>query len=209
MPKMGTSLADALFSGVQKRLLSVLLTNPEKSFYFNELETLIQSGTGSLQRELKRLTSSGLVTMTAIGRQKHYQANKNNPIFEELRAIALKTFGLADPLKKALARAAPNILLAFIFGSVSKGTDTASSDVDILVVAEHLGYSDLFELLSEAEKSLGRKISPTLYSPAELTKKIETDNHFVARILNQPKIFLIGNENDLPPAKSRESGKNQ
>ncbi len=206
---MGTSLADALFSGVQKRLLAVLLANPEKSFYFNELEGIINSGTGSLQRELKRLSSSGLVTLTAIGRQKHYQANKNNPIFQELRSIALKTFALADPLSAALARAVPNIRLAFIYGSVARGTDTASSDIDLLVVAEHLGYSELFELLLEVEASLGRKISPTLYSPAELAKKIERGNHFVTRILDQPKIFLIGSENDLPSGKSREFGQDQ
>lgn len=210
---MGTSpsisIADALFSGVQKRVLALLFGQPERSYYANELEKLAKTGRGSLQRELQRLTASGLITVTAIGRQKHYQANKSSPIFGELRSITIKTFGLADVLRKALTPQAHAIRVAFIFGSVAKNTDTATSDIDLLVVADGMGYTQLFEVLSEAEQATGRKISPTLYSPAELQRKLATDNHFVTRILNQPKIFLIGNDDDLRPAEPRKPGEDR
>ncbi len=202
IPKMGneksTSISSALFSGVQQRVLGLLFGQSERSFYANEIEKLRKTGRGSLQRELARLTQSGLIAMTTIGRQKHYQANKASPVFQEIRSIVRKTFGLADVLREAVTVHAARIRFAFIFGSVAKGTDTASSDIDVLVVADDLGYSELYEALANAEQSLGRKVSPTLYSTEAFAKKITNDNSFVTRVLDQNKIFLIGSENDVP-----------
>ncbi|MBI4294396.1 MAG: nucleotidyltransferase domain-containing protein [Betaproteobacteria bacterium] len=188
------SIADVLFSGVQQRVLGLLFGQPDRSFYANEIERLGMTGRGALERELKRMTASGLITMTVIGRQKHYQANRNSPIFQELRGITLKTFGLSDVLRVALSSFAEAIRFAFIYGSVAKGTDTATSDIDVMVIAEGLSYSQLFEALTKAEETLGRKVSPTLYSPEDFRKKIAGDNHFVARVLDQPRIVLLGNE---------------
>lgn len=193
-----TSISSALFSGVQQRVLGLLFGQSERSFYANEIEKLRKTGRGSLQRELARLTQSGLIAMTTIGRQKHYQANKASPVFQEIRSIVRKTFGLADVLREAVTVHAARIRFAFIFGSVAKGTDTASSDIDVLVVADDLGYSELYEALANAEQSLGRKVSPTLYSTEAFAKKITNDNSFVTRVLDQNKIFLIGSENDVP-----------
>lgn len=201
IPFMGMnkiSVADALFSGLQQRLLGLLFGQPDRSFYGNELLRLTGTGRGALQRELEKLVSGDLATVTSIGNQKHYQANAASPIFAELRGIVLKSVGLADVLRMALADVADRIRIAFVFGSVAKGTDTASSDIDLMIVADNLGYTDLFERLATAETTLGRKVNPTLYTPAELTEKVRAENNFVLRVLEQPKIFLIGSERELP-----------
>lgn len=202
MDQIETSLADALFSGVQRRLLTLFYGQPDRSYYTNELLRLAATGRGGLQRELTRLVTSGLVSATAVGNQKHYQANRAAPIFSELRSIVLKTFGLADVVREVLAPLADKIHLAFIFGSVAKGSDTAASDIDVLVVGDDMAYADLFNALSVAEETLGRKISPTLYGTEEFRRKVREDNHFVTRVLAQPKIFLKGTEDDLPAGQS-------
>ena len=198
MAQAETSLADVLFAGVQQRLLALFYGQPDRSYYTNELLRLTATGRGGLQRELTRLVTSGLVNVTTVGNQKHYQANRAAPIFNELRSIVLKTFGLADVMRDALSALATEIRLAFIFGSVAKGSDTAASDIDLLVVSDNMAYADLFGALSAAEETLGRKINPTLYSSFEFERKVRDDNHFVTRVLAQPKIFLKGAEDDLP-----------
>ena len=203
------SISDVLFSGVQQRVLGLLFGQPDRSFYGNEIAKLGATGRGALQRELERMTASGLVTMTQIGRQKHYQANRNSPIFQELRGIVLKTFGLADVLRAALLAQAPSVRCAFIYGSVAKGSDTANSDIDVMIVADGLSYSQLFEILAEAEATLGRKVNPTLYTTENFLSKRNGDNHFVTRVLDQPKIMLIGNEDDLPSGNPAESGEDR
>ena len=197
---MGTiqsGLGDALFAGVQQRVLGALFGNPERSFYGNELLRLTGSGKGALQRELDRLVKAGLVTVRSVGNQKHYQANPEAPIFEELRGIAIKTFGIGDVLRGALLPLAKKIRAAFIYGSVARRADTTRSDIDLLVVSDSLGYQDLIKALQSAERRLGRKISPTLYSAVELAKKRSGKNAFVLRVLEQPKIFLIGSDRDF------------
>jgi predicted nucleotidyltransferase len=197
---MGTiqsGLGDALFAGVQQRVLGALFGNPERSFYGNELLRLTGSGKGALQRELDRLVKAGLVTVRPVGNQKHYQANPEAPIFEELRGIAIKTFGIGDVLRGALLPLAKKIRTAFIYGSVARRADTTRSDIDLLVVSDSLGYQDLIKALQTAERGLGRKISPTLYSAVELAKKRSGRNAFVLRVLEQPKIFLIGSDRDF------------
>ena len=197
---MGTiqsGLGDALFAGVQQRVLGALFGNPERSFYGNELLRLTGSGKGALKRELDRLVKAGLVTVRSVGNQKHYQANPEAPIFEELRGIAIKTFGIGDVLRGALLPLAKKIRTAFIYGSVARRADTTRSDIDLLVVSDSLGYQDLIKALQTAERGLGRKISPTLYSAVELAKKRSGKNAFVLRVLEQPKIFLIGSDRDF------------
>ena len=202
IPIMGNdkvvSISEALFSGVQQRVLGILFAQPDRSYYANEIAKLGGTGRGALQRELERMTSSGLITLVTIGRQKHYQANRQSPIFGELRSIVLKTFGLSDVLRLVLQKYRSSILWAFVYGSVAKGTDTAASDIDVMVIADGLSYSHLFEALTKAEETLGRKVHPTLYSPQDFVKKVQGDNHFVTRVLNQPKIVLMGSENAVP-----------
>jgi predicted nucleotidyltransferase len=196
------SVSDALFSGGQKRVLGLLFGQPDRAFYSNEIAKLVKSGRGALQRELERLLAAGLIKSKLMGRQKYFQANKESFLYSELRSIVMKTFGLGDVLRDALSVHADKIDYAFIYGSVAKGTDTAASDVDLMVIARGLRYSDLFEALATAENKLGRKVSPTIYSRPELAKKIAGDNHFVKNVLNQPKIVLLGSEDVVRPRKA-------
>jgi predicted nucleotidyltransferase len=193
-------LADALFAKVQQRVLGVLFGNPHRSLYATEIIGLARSGTGAVQRELRRLEASGLVTVRRVGRQKHYQANAGSPVFAELRALVLKTSGMADVLRSTLAPLLPSIRAAFVYGSIAKGEDTAASDVDLMVISDRLTYGDLFAALEEASARLGRKVAPTIYSAKELARRVKRDNAFVTRVLGQPKLWLIGDERDLAEA---------
>jgi predicted nucleotidyltransferase len=190
-------MASALFPKVRQRVLAVLFGNPGRSFYANEVIALAQSGTGAVQRELAALSEAGLLTVTKQGNQKHYQANAEAPVFAELRGLVLKTMGLADVLRLALAPLAPQIDQAFVYGSVAKQKDTAHSDIDVMIVSAGLGYADVFGALEAAAATLGRKVNPTLYAPAEIARRLSQDNAFVTRVLQQPKIWLIGNEEQL------------
>jgi len=191
------SLADALFSKTQQRLLGFLFGQPDRSFYATELIAMAGAGSGAVQRELARLEQSGLVTVRRIGAQKHYQANAASPIYEELRGIARKTVGLAEPLRTALAPLAPKILAAFVYGSVAKKQDTASSDIDLMVVSDLVSHADLFKVLEPMNEQLRRTVNPTVYTRAELIKRIKQKNQFVTRVLAQPKIWIYGKEDDL------------
>jgi len=190
-------MADALFSSTLQRVLGYLYGQPERSFFANELIGLVGAGSGAVQRELKRLAESGLVTVTRQGNQKHYQANPDSPIFAELCGITQKTFGLAGPLRVALSPLAEQIHAAFVYGSVAKKIDTATSDIDVMVVSDSLSYADLFGTLEGVGQRLGRQVNPTIYSRQELARRIGEDNAFVTRVLAQPKLWLIGNEHDL------------
>ena len=196
--KKGTGLGDALFSKTQQQVLGCLYTNPDRSFYVNEIVKHAGMGIGTVQRELEKLSKAGILSVKKIGNQKHYQANLKSPIFEELYGLVLKTFGLSDALRKALETLSEKIKVSFIFGSVARGTDHASSDIDLLVISDSLAYPDLMVAVHQVESELGRNISPKLYNTSDFRQKIVTDNHFVQRVMEQPKVFLIGSENDIP-----------
>jgi predicted nucleotidyltransferase len=192
-----TGLADALFTATQQRILGLLFGQPERSFYANELIALTGSGSGAVQRELARLAASGLVVVRLIGRQKHYQANPQSPIFAELCGIAAKTIGLAQPLRQALAPLAARIHAAFVYGSVAKRQDTARSDIDLMLVSDALSYPDVFGALEAASRRLGREIKPTIYSRREWAGRAARGDGFVKRVLAQPRIWLIGSDDAL------------
>jgi predicted nucleotidyltransferase len=189
-----SGVADALFTKVQQRVLAVLFGNPARSFYSNELIALACSGSGAVQRELAQLEAAELVTVRRVGNQKHYQANASAPIFEELRGLVLKTAGLVDVLRAALAPLAAQIDQAFVYGSVAKGKDTAESDIDLMVISEKVAYADLFAALEPATNRLRRTVNPTLYSRMEIDKRIREGNAFVKRVLVQPKLWVIGED---------------
>lgn len=192
------SVADALFTKVQQRVLAVLFGNAGRSYYANEVIALAGSGTGAVQRELSRLEATGLVTVTRVGKQKHYQANAHAPVYEELRGLVLKTSGVIDVLRLALQPLANHLAAAFVYGSVAKQSDTATSDVDLMVVSDSLTYADLYAALENATKTLGRAVNPTVYTPQELKKRLRSDNAFVKRVISQSKLWVIGTEHDLP-----------
>jgi predicted nucleotidyltransferase len=191
------SPADALFSGTQQRVLAWLFGQPERSFYATELIGLAGAGSGAVQRELARLSQSGLVTARAVGNQRHYQANPEAPIYSELCGMVQKTVGLAEPLRAALAPLAARIRAAFVYGSVAKREDTASSDIDLMLISDDLAYPDLYATLEALSNRLGRPINPTIYTPEALAKRVRRGDAFATRVTAQPKIWLFGGEDDL------------
>jgi predicted nucleotidyltransferase len=204
IPEMGTTsskprtgLADALFTPVQQRVLGLLFGQPDRRFQSAEIIRLAKGGVGAVHRQLGRLAEADLVTVTRSGNQKHYQARRDSPVFEELHSLIVKTVGVAEPLRQALARKARAIRAAFVYGSVAKGTDRARSDIDLMVISDSLRYSDLFEALQAAEAVLGRTINPTVMTVAQWRAKRARADSFAARVAGQPRVFVIGSDDDL------------
>ena len=192
-----SALAQALFSTVQLRVLGLLFGQPERSYQGAELIRLARSGDGAVHRVLTRLAESGLVTVTRVGNQKYYQANAASPIYEELHGLIVKTVGLAAPLQTALAPFADRIAAAFVYGSLAKGTDTAASDIDLMIVGDELDYPQVYTALQGAEAALHRTVNPTIYSMKEFRKRKRAGNSFLERVLAQPRLWVIGSDDGI------------
>jgi predicted nucleotidyltransferase len=190
-------IVDTLFSQVQQRVLGLLFGQPDRTFYGSELIRLARSGSGAVQRELRRLEESGLVTAARVGNQKHYRANVQSPVFAELRGLILKTLGLAEPLRQALAAHAERIKAAFVYGSIAKGEESARSDIDLMVIGDDVTYSDFFDEFLKAEQLLGRPVHANFVSPDEWRRKLTQESAFFTKISAQPKIFVVGSQEDL------------
>ena len=207
MPDMGTAnpiqpavsgLADALFSTTRQKVLAYLFGQPDRSFYASELISLANSGSGAVQRELARLAQSGLATMTRIGNQTHYQANADSPIYDDLCNIVEKTVGLVGQVQRALAPLEQDISLAFIYGSVAKRRDHAGSDVDLLIISDTLSYADIYPALEPVTAHIGRTVNPHLCSQEELRHLLKKNNAFIERVMEQPKLWILGGEDGIP-----------
>lgn len=192
VPPEGTSLADALFTATQQRVLALLFGQPERSFFATELIGLARAGSGAVQRELKRLVESGLVTVSRVGNQKHYQANHASPVFNELRDLVRKTIGLHEPIREVLRPLEDSIVFAALYGSVAKHKNTAASDIDLLIVSDDLTLEQLYAALAPVEENLTRKINPTLYTSREFEGRKKAGNAFLRRVLAGEHVVLIG-----------------
>jgi hypothetical protein len=186
------SIANALFSKVQQRVLALIFGHSERSFYTSEIVRSVHSGTGAVERELSRLQRSGLVSVERIGNQKHYRANHRSPVFEELQSLVLKTVALTEPVRKSLEPYSDTIKTAF-----AKGVDTAQSDIDLTVIRDELDYAELYTALQNAENILRRKISPIFLSPEDWRRKASQKGSFVSTISALPKLFIFGSEEDI------------
>ncbi|HUV20637.1 MAG TPA: nucleotidyltransferase domain-containing protein [Gammaproteobacteria bacterium] len=184
------TIGNVLFTKTQQKVLGLLYGQPYKSFYLNEIVRLSDIGRGTIKRELERMTASGIIIQKRIGNQNHYQANESCPVYQELLGIVRKTFGIADVIKTALTPIFDRILFAFIYGSIAKSEDSSKSDIDLLVISDKLTYSEVMERLIEVEGSLGRVVNPTIYDLNQIKQKLNQDNAFVARIIEQPKIWI-------------------
>lgn len=192
----GSALADALFTSTQQRVLGLLFGQPNRSFFVTEMVSLADSGRGAVQRELAKLAKSGLVTVTRVGNQKHYQANHDSPLFDDLCSIIKKTVGLREPIREALDPLAERIRLALIYGSVAKRSDTSASDIDLLLVSDYLTLEEAYAALAPAEKLLDRRINPTLFTSREFRERITKKSAFLSRVLDGPTITLMGSIDD-------------
>jgi len=186
----------ALFPGTRRKILSLFFMHPDRQFYFREVLKLTGTKQGIIQRELKSLTQTGILELETKGNQTYYSVNKSNPIYEELRRIVLKTFGLVDVLRDALLPLKKRIDVAVIYGSIASEEETAKSDVDLLVIGK-ISFDSLSEAIDKVEKQTMREINTSLYPTEEFKQKIRRKNHFLRSVLKSNLIYLIGSENDL------------
>jgi uncharacterized protein len=208
VPIMGTyarqgDLAAALFGKARRELLALFFVHADKSFYLRQVVRHAGAGIGSIQRELKRLADVGILVRSVRGRQVYYQANQHCPIFAELQGLLVKTAGVADVLRAALVNLADRIRIAFVYGSMAKGSARSGSDVDVLVVGE-VTFAELVSALGSAQERLGRDVNPSAYPQTEFCRKLAEGHHFLSSVIREPKVFLVGGEHEL--ARLAKSG---
>jgi predicted nucleotidyltransferase len=189
-------LCSGLFGKTRQAVLALLYGRTDSSFYTKQILDAVGIGRGTVQRELKNLTDTGIIIREVQGRQVYYRANEKCPIFNELKSIVRKTFGVADVIRQSLETVADKIRIAFIFGSVARSADDRKSDMDVMVVGA-ISFGDIVTLLSPAEEKLGREVTPVVYPVAEFKQKVKEDHYFVKTVIEGEKIFLIGDEGEL------------
>jgi DNA-binding transcriptional ArsR family regulator len=187
---------DVLFPKIRQGILAATLVQPGKAWYASELARRLGVPSSSLQRELRDLTEAGIFKTHRQGRMAYYQANADSPLFPELRGLLLKTAGLVDVLSDALKPLASKLSIAFVYGSIASGNEQHDSDIDLMLI----GAASPLELatpLRGACELLGRAIHPAVYAPAEFERKQRAQEHFLASVLDKPKLFVIGNQDEL------------
>jgi DNA-binding transcriptional ArsR family regulator len=187
---------DALLPKTRQGILSALLVQPEKTWYVSELARRMGVPSSSLQRELQDLTASGILKTHRQGRMVYFQANADSPIFPDLRGLLIKTAGVVDVLADALKPLATKVRVAFVYGSMATGSEQSSSDIDLMLVGT-LTPAELALPLRRARELLGRDVNPSVYTPAEFRKKRADKDHFLTRVLDKPKLFVLGNSNEV------------
>ena len=190
------SIPDALFGKTRQAVLALLFGNPERAYYTREIVHAAHSGASQVQKELDQMNRAGLITREPRGNHVYFQANRSAAIFAELFGLVAKTFGVADILREALGTSEDRVQSAFIYGSIARGEQQAESDVDVFVVGDVL-LSDLDEGMRVAEGRLARQVSLTVMNQKEFAKRDREKDHFLKTILRGPKIFLVGDEQEL------------
>jgi predicted nucleotidyltransferase len=190
------NLSGTLFGKTRRAVLSLLYGHADDAFYLRQIARAAGAGLGAVQRELKQLSDAGIIQRIVRGRQVYYQANPRCPVFEELKKLVVKTVGMGAVLQAALAPLADRIKVAFIYGSVARNSEGRDSDVDVMVVGK-VTFAEIVSSLSEAQKTIGREINPTVYPPAEFRSKLAAGHHFLNTVLKEPTLFLIGDKGEL------------
>jgi predicted nucleotidyltransferase len=193
----GDPIGAALFGATRQAVLGLLFGHTDRRFYQRQIIRSVALGSGTVQRELEQLVGAGILARTVEGRQTYFQANRACPVFEEMHGIVRKTFGVAGVLQSGLARLGAKVQLAFICGSVAAGAETSSSDVDVMIIGKRVSVEDIVPALAEAQRNLAREVNPSVYRTAEFSSKLAQGQHFLTSVVSGPKIFLIGDENEL------------
>lgn len=193
---MSLPLAEILFKEYRRRVLGLLLLQPDNAYHVREIARLTGTLAGTLHKELSKLAEAGLLVKEPQGKQVYYRANTDCPIYEELASIMRKTSGVADVLAELLRPLAEGIDAAFVFGSVASGRATAESDIDVLVIGE-TKFADVVKALYPAQETLGREINPKVYSQAEWQQARQEQNSFIKDVMKNPKLFVIGTKDDV------------
>jgi len=190
------SLAGFLLGRTRAAVLSELLLHPDTALHVRALARATGANAGSLHRELRGLADVGVLSREEVGRQVLYRANLACPVFPELRSLLKKTSGLADVLRDALAPLGGKVKVAFVYGSVAHGTESANSDIDLMVLGS-VGFADLARALAAAQASLGREINPTIMSQREFARRQAEREAFTASVVAGPRIWVKGNNDDI------------
>lgn len=196
---MGTKTDEvtaALFPGTKRKLLALFFLNPGQQYYFSEVARLTATRQGGVQRELSTLTAAGILDVEMRGRQKFYSVNRKNPIFQDLRNIVFKTFGVVGQIKEVLEPFKKKIRVAFVYGSFAKGEETPGSDLDLFVIGS-IRLDEIVSALSSVETAIGREINPTLFSQSEFRSKLAQKNHFLKSVLTTQMEFVTGTADEL------------
>ena len=187
-----SALADALFTSTQQRVLALLFGQPDRDFFVTEIIALAGSGRGAVQRELARLAGSGLAVVSRVGNRKYYRANRDSPLFDEIRGIVRKTVGVEESVRDAIKPLADSLALALLYGSIARRTDTAASDIDLLLVSDDLTLEAVYAALAPVEILLGRHVNPTIYTSGEFQRRRAVKAGFLTRVLKGRHIVLMG-----------------
>jgi len=190
-----TLLAEILSSRIRSEIFRMLFGVNDEALHMREIERRSGLSIGTIQQEVKKLLRLNLIIKRKDGNRIYYQANKEHPLFAEIRSLVLKTVGLVDFFRKAL-EADPNIKLAFVFGSIARQEEKDKSDVDLMIIGD-IGMRQLTGLLSGVSGQVGREINPHALSIKEFLKRKKAKDHFLIQVLESPKLFIIGNENEL------------
>ena len=196
MGTVNTTRDHALFGRTRSALLALLFGHADESFYLRQLIRAVGAGNGALQREIKQLTDMGLIVRRVQGNQVLYRANKQSPIFPEIKRLITKTVGVNDAIRSALATLEPEIKAAFVYGSIATHREHADSDVDLMVIGK-ASFSDVVTALGPAQKTLRREINPTVFPISEFRSKLAAKNHFLRGVMAGKKIFVLGSEDEF------------
>lgn len=201
LPMVGSNIAlpggsPSLFGRTRQVLLALLYSRADEEHLQESLIQLAGLGRGTVQRELDFLARAGVVRRTVRGRQVYFQANQQSPIYAELRGLVVKTSGVADVLRGALAQLSGRISVAFVYGSVAKGAERRGSDVDLMLIGD-VSFTEVSEALSQAQKAIGREVNPSVYTAGDFRAKLKAKHHFLRTVLSAEKIFLIGDDHEL------------
>jgi predicted nucleotidyltransferase len=188
-------LAEILSSKIRSEIFRMLFGVNDEALHMREIERRSGLSIGTIQQETKKLLHLNLILKRKDGNRIYYQANKEHPLYAEIRGLVLKTVGLADFFRNAL-KVNPNIQFAFVFGSLARNEENDKSDVDLMIIGE-ITMRQLAALLSGVSDHIGREINPHILMVREFLKRKSTKDHFLTQVLDSPKIFVIGNENDL------------
>lgn len=187
---------DFLLPEYRQRVLGLLLLHPQTRYHVREIARLTNTAAGSLHRELSKLAKAQVLLRQVSGNQVYYQANINFLIFNELANILRKTSDLVGSLTNALTPLAERIEVAFVFGSMARGTESFGSDVDLMIIGK-ISFSEAVTALYNVQTIIGREINPRVYSRTEWKKLIKNKNAFIEEILSKQKLFIIGTVNDI------------
>jgi DNA-binding transcriptional ArsR family regulator len=196
---------DALFPRIRQALLAITVLHPDQWWYLSDLAKHLNVRPSSIQRELAALVAAGILRRRRDGNRVYFQANPDCPFLPELQGLLVKTVGVLDVFREVLSRFAKRIEWAFVYGSIARAEELASSDVDLMIIGQ-VGLAELSPALRRAEGRLGRAVNPTLYTQEEFATKLHAGHHFLKTVLDGEKLFILGDPDELAAAAHSPPG---